>query len=182
MKSPDQNLQSSSPKTPGDVGGSRKLVGLDTDKRNNCFAARTLVGPDDLVDRYFLYRIVQNLDSYFEIVAKNLAAIQIFSEAAETGEGVARQDTAKMADYIALIIVFGRLNQDNGKAFAGDSPCGGLPSHYIKYSHTHIYPGPPIDGSRRPDLHPYCRLLCNNRKLGRLDFLDLPRDGFSSRL
>jgi len=182
MKSPDQDLQPSRSKTPGNIGGSRKLVGLDTDQRDDCFAVRMLVGPDDPVDRYFLHRIIQNRDSYFEIVAKNLAAIQIFRETAEAGECVARQDTPKMADYIALVIVFGRLNQDNGEPFAGDSHCGGLPSHYVKYSHTHKYPGLPMDGSCRPDFHPYCALLWNDGMLGRLDFANLLRDGFSGRI
>ena len=40
-----------------------------------------------------------------------------------------------MADYIALVIVFGGLNQDNGQAFARDSLCEGLPSHGVEYSH-----------------------------------------------
>jgi hypothetical protein len=146
-KSPDQDLQSSSPKTPGEVCGSRKLVRLDTDKRDDCPAAGTPVGPDDFVDRHFLYRIIQYLYSYFKIVAKNLAAIQIFSETAETGERVARQDTAQMADHIALIIVFGGLNQDNGKVFARDSPCGGLPSHDVEYFHPHVCPDQPRDRS-----------------------------------
>ena len=140
VKSPDQDLQPSSSKTPGYIGGSRKLVGLDTDKCDDCLAAGAPVGPDDFVDRYFLHRVVENLDSYFKIFAKSLAAIQILSETAQTGEGVARQDTAKMADYIALVIVFGGLDQDNGKVTARDSRCGGLSGHDVEYSHAHACP------------------------------------------
>ena len=143
MKSPDQDLQPFNPKPPGNISGARELVGLYPNKSDHGPAVRTIVGPDDLSDRYFLYRIIQDFDAYFEIVAKNLAAIQIFSEAAETGKCIAGQDTAKMADYIALVIVFGRLNQDNRKALAFDSLCGHLLSHDTKYSHTHTYPETP---------------------------------------
>ena len=141
MKSPDQDLQPSGANTPGNIGGSGKLVGLDADKRDDCPATGMLVGPYDPVDRYFLHRIIQNFDAYFEIVAKNPAAIQIFSQAAEAGECVAGQDAAKMADYIALVIVFGWLNQYNRKAFAFDLLCRCLSSHNVKYSHSTTYPG-----------------------------------------
>ena len=137
MKSPDQDLQSSRPKTPGNIGGARKLVGLDADKRDDCHATGRLVGPYDLVNRYFLHCIIQNLDAYFQIVAENPAVIQIFSEAVETGECVTGQDAAEMADHIALVIIFGRLNQDNRKAFAFDSLRGCSSGHDVKYSHTH---------------------------------------------
>jgi hypothetical protein len=140
MKSPDQDLQPSGPKTPCNIGGAGKLVGLDADKSDHGPAVRATVGSDDLFDRYFLYCIIQDFDAYFEIVAKNLAAIQIFSEAAETGECVAGQDTSKMADYIALVIVFGWLNQYNRKAFAFDLLCRCLSSHNVKYSHSTTYP------------------------------------------
>jgi len=96
---------------------------------------------------FYRCRVVENLDSYFKIIAKNLPAIQIFSETAETGERVARQDAAQMADYITLVIVFGGLNQDNGKVFARDSPCGGLPGHDVEYSHPHVCPDQPKDRS-----------------------------------
>jgi hypothetical protein len=182
MESPDQDLQSAGPKTPGNIGRSRKLVGLDTDKGDDCSGMGKPIGSNDPVDRYFLYRIIQKLDSYFEIASKNLAAIQIFCETAETGERVARQDTAPMADYITLVIVFGGLNQNNGKAFAFDSLCGGLSNHDVKYSHTHTYPGPSIYGSRRPDFHPYCGLLWNNAMLDRLDLANIRCDGFSGRI
>ena len=122
MKSPDQDLQTTSPKTPGNIGGSRKLVGLNTDKRDDCPASGALIGPDDPVDRYFLYRVVEDFDSHFKFVAKNLATIQILSETMETGKRIVRQDAAPMADYVPLVIVFGGFNQDNGKALAGDSP------------------------------------------------------------
>ena len=56
-------------------------------------------------------------------------------------ERVARQNTAQMADHIALVIVFGGLNQDNGQAFARDSLCEGLPSHDVEYSHIHTLSG-----------------------------------------
>jgi hypothetical protein len=94
MKSSDQDLQPSSPKTPGEIGGARKLVGLDTHKRNNRPAAGKLVGPDDPVDGYSLDRIVENPDFYFEVAAKGLAALKVLSKTAEAGKRVARQDTA----------------------------------------------------------------------------------------
>jgi hypothetical protein len=126
---------------------------LNTDKRDDCLAMGTLVGPDNLGNRYFLDRIIQNTDSYFEAVAKNLAATQIFRETAEAGERVARQDAAPMANYIALVVVFGRLYQDNGQTFAVDLPCEGLPGHDVQnslYSH--------MSGSNGPDFHLYCGL------------------------
>ncbi len=75
---------------------------------------RTLIGPNNPGDRQFLHRVIEKLGFYLKSVAKNLSAIQIFSEAIETGEGVARQNTAQMADDIAFVIIFGGLNQDNG--------------------------------------------------------------------
>jgi hypothetical protein len=82
---------------------------------------RTLAGPGDPVRPCSLNRVIQNVNSYFEIIAKSISAIEIFSEAVETGDRVARQDNAKMANSIALVVILGRFYQDNGQAFVYDS-------------------------------------------------------------
>jgi len=77
VESPDQDLQPSLSNTPREICGTRKLVGLDTRKRDDRPATGKLVGPDDPVDGYFLDRVVENPDSYFEVVAKDLSSISV---------------------------------------------------------------------------------------------------------
>jgi hypothetical protein len=110
VESPNQNLHPSSPKSPGDIGGAWELIGLDACKCDDRSAMGMFAGPDNPVYGNFLHSIIQNLTSYFEIFTKNLAAIQIFRETAETGERVARKNAPHMADYIAFIIIFRRLD------------------------------------------------------------------------
>ncbi len=84
--------------------------------------------------------------------------IHLFSKTAETGERVVRENTQQMVDHIAVVIVFGGPNQDNGQAFARDSLWGGLSSHDVEYSHTHKFPDQLTGRScgREPHLYGNC--------------------------
>jgi hypothetical protein len=140
VKSTDQNLQPSAPKTPREIGGTRKLVGLDTRKRDDRSAPGKLVGPNDPVDGYFLNRVVQNPDSYFEVVAKDLLSIQVLSETVKAGKRVTWEDTARMADHVSFVIVLGRPDEHNRQAFACNAPrdwlCHGHPNALIPRANT----------------------------------------------
>jgi len=127
---------------------------LNTDQRDDCPAIGTPVGPDNLVNRQFLHRVIENFNLYLEIIAKNPAAVQIFCKTAETGKGVAWKHAAQMTDDISVVIIFGGLDQDNRQEFTPVSFGGGLPSHDIVHSHTQPSLEQPTTWSGRPKAHP----------------------------
>ena len=115
-------------------GRMRKLVGLNTDQRDDRPISRELVGTNDLVDRDRLDRIVEDSDPYLEIAAKHSAALRIFGEAGKASQFVAREDAAEMTNDVAFVILLGRLDQDHGQAFARNSFCRGLLRHSFRSS------------------------------------------------
>ena len=134
MKTSDQDLQPPCAKAAGQVGSSRKLVGLNTDQRDDGSISRQFVGANDSIDRDRLDGIVEDPDPDLEIDAKHPAALQIFGEAGKAGQRVAWQDATEMADDVAFVIVLGGLDQDNGQAFAGIPTYRGLPLHGFRSS------------------------------------------------
>ena len=134
MKTSDQDLQPPCAKAAGQVGSSRKLVGLNTDQRDDGSISRQFVGANDSIDRDRLDGIVEDPDPDLEIDAKHPAALQIFGEAGKTGQRIARQDATEMTNDVAFVIILGGLDQDHGQAFARNSFCGGLLGHSFKSS------------------------------------------------
>ena len=102
MKPSDKDLQPSRAKAVGQVGRTRKLVGLNSDKRDNRPIPREFVGTNDPFDRDRLDRIVEDSDPYLEIAAKHPAALQIFGEAGKASQRVARQDATEGSNSLLL--------------------------------------------------------------------------------
>jgi hypothetical protein len=134
VKPSDKDLQPSSAKAAGQVGSTRKLVGLNTDQRNDRPISREFVGTNDPVDRDRLDRIVEDSDLYLEIVTKRPAALQIFGEARKASQRVAGQDTAEMTNDVAFVIILGGLDQDDGQVLAHESSCRGSLRHGFRSS------------------------------------------------
>ena len=86
------------------------------------------------VDRDRLDCIVEDSDPYLEIVTKCPAALQVLGKAVKARQRVARKDAAEMTNDVAFVIILGGPDQDNGQAFARNSPCGGLLCHGFRSS------------------------------------------------
>ena len=76
---------------------------------------------NDPVNGDGLDSIVKDLDSYLEVDTKRSAALQIFGKTEKASQRIARQNAAEMTDDIAFVVILGRLEQDNGQAFAWSS-------------------------------------------------------------
>jgi hypothetical protein len=139
VKPSDKDLQPSCAKAAGQVGSTRKLVGLNTDQRDDRPISREFVGTNDPVDTDRLDRIVEDSDLYLEIVTKRTAALQVFGEAGKASQRVAREDSAEMTNDVAFVIILGGLDQDHSQALARDSSCRGLLRHSFRSSSLYVW-------------------------------------------
>jgi hypothetical protein len=109
VKSADENLQAPSAKFPGKICGSGKLIGLDSNQRNNCSPIRELIRFDDSTDWYFLNGIIDEFDLELNFRPEQPAPCHVLRKAGKARQRIAWEHTAKMTDDIPFIIVFGWL-------------------------------------------------------------------------
>jgi hypothetical protein len=118
MESPDEDLQASCPKFPGQVGCAGELIGLDPNQCYDGAAIREPVGPYDLADRYRLNGIVIKLGLKLDFPAQQLVLGNILGQAGKASKCVTWEYAAKMTNDVSLIIIFRWLDEDDPKPSA----------------------------------------------------------------
>jgi hypothetical protein len=115
VKSPNENLKSSCPEIPGKVGRPGKLVGLDSGQDDDGSPVGRPVGFNNPAHGNFFNGIVEDLDSKFDSLAKQLPPRNILGKAGQAGECVAREYAPKVTNHVSIIIVFGWLDEDDAE-------------------------------------------------------------------
>ena len=156
MKAADADLHAGGEEWVGDIDGARKLIRLHADEADQGTAAGLVDLADDAVRAYPPVRLVVRVQTDFRIRPKDLAALCIFCEAIETGQRIGRDGGAEPLDRIAVIVVVGRLDDDEMEE-SGPGDCLRFLDHgpYLRpVARCHrIKPGLPSWSV--PDQYPY---------------------------
>ncbi len=104
-------------KQPRHVDGTGKLVGLHTDHAHQQFSARLLAPADNLFDRHFFGGFIEGGDFDVEL-AEQPALFDILGQAMQDVERVARQHAFPKTNQVAVIVILGRLDQNDMKFLA----------------------------------------------------------------
>ena len=94
------------------IDGAGKLIGLHADHANQQFGAGLFAPANDFADGYLFGGLVEG--GHFNVeLAEHSPFFDIFGQAMQHIERIARQHALPKADQIAVIVILGRLDQND---------------------------------------------------------------------
>ena len=115
VESADADLQAGGAKLPRDIERARKLVRLHADDADQRPPAPALEIADDPAREHAAVGLVVGVDFDPDARAQHLALAGVLGQAVHAGKRVGRQRRAEPLDRIAVVVVMGRLDEDEGK-------------------------------------------------------------------
>ena len=115
MESADADLQALGAELPGEVDRARILVRLDADEPDQRSPAPALEIANDLARHDAAVGLVVGLDGEIDAGPQHLPTAGVLGEAVHARERVGRHDRAEPLNRIALVVVMGRLDENEGK-------------------------------------------------------------------
>ena len=112
VETADHDGDARGPKRPGDVERARKLIRLHPDQPDHSEAAGLLDPPADFFRPYARVGFVKRGDDNVDVGAEDPALRAVGGESVEGGQGVRRYQRSKKLNDIAVVIVVGRLDQN----------------------------------------------------------------------
>ena len=91
------------------VHGAGKLIGLDADQADEQFGARRFAPADNFCQRHLFGGFIESRDLDRQ-GSENSPRLDIFGEAMEHIQRVARQDAFPKTNHVTLVVVFGRFD------------------------------------------------------------------------
>ncbi len=115
MEAAEADLIARRAKLTRDIHGARKLVRLHPDDADQRPAAPALEVADDPAREHAAIGLVVGVDLDPDARAQNLALAGVLGQAVHAGERVGRQRRAEPLDRIAVVVVVGRLDENEGE-------------------------------------------------------------------
>ena len=97
-----------------DVDRAGKLISLHANEADHC-AVRSLQAADQFVETHDRIGLVDHLDFDVDILSKNVPAPALVHQAVDHGQRIGRYGGTCPLDDITVIIIMGRLDQNNQK-------------------------------------------------------------------
>ena len=94
------------------IDGAGKLVGLHADQADQCLAAGALDLRHQALRADARVGLVDRPDDDLDVGAQHLAALAVLAQAIERGQGVRRNVRPQPRDWIAVVVIMRRLDQD----------------------------------------------------------------------
>ena len=115
VKPADADLEAGVAKLARDIEGARKLVRLHADEADQRTPAAALEIANDPARHDATVGLVIGVDLDPHAWTEHLATAGVLGEAVHAGERIGRQRRAKPLDRIAVVVVMGRLDENEGK-------------------------------------------------------------------
>ena len=116
MESADDHIDPGSAELPSQVEGPWKLVGLDSHQPHHKLGRTALAPGDNFFYRKFFCSLVKG-DDLDSKIAEHATAFHLIGQTVQDVERVAREHAFPKANHITVVIVFGRLDQDDAEFF-----------------------------------------------------------------
>src|SRR5262249_19111122 len=114
VEAADHNVDAVRAELSREVERARELVRLDADETHEKLRARAAAPADDFIYRKSLGGFIVGDDLDVD-VAQRAAPLNVVREAVKNVQRVAWQNAFPEADHIAVVVVLGRLDQDDAK-------------------------------------------------------------------
>ena len=112
VEATDRNRQACGTELAGEVECARVLVRLDTDQTNHRSPALCLQVTNNALWPRPLVGLVACFDFEMDAGAQQVSLSRVISERIHTSECIGRHDRAEPLDRVAVIVVMGRLDED----------------------------------------------------------------------